>query len=156
MEKPSLATLAPMKRKYVRARMSNQAKGKRNAALQAGYSESVARCAGTAIETPDVRAVMRDMIQRRIGSDKIVDRLAEGLDAEKTEFFCKDGVVTDSRNTVAWSERRAYLELAAEYGGYVTKEEQKHLHLHSLGTMQPDLNAAPIDITPNSPAASDS
>jgi len=151
MAAPTLTDLVPKKRAYLRARMSNKGKSKRNAALEAGYSEATARIAGQAIETPDVKAIMRDMIQARIGHEKIVDRLAEGLDAEKTEFFTKDGVVTDTRNTIAWSERRAYLELAAEYGGYVMKEQPVAQHLHLLTVMPEPVQPQDVVIPTTAP-----
>ena len=38
--------------------------------------------------------------------------------ATETKFFSHEGVVQDSRDVPAWSERRQYAELATEYGGY--------------------------------------
>jgi hypothetical protein len=48
-----------------------------------------------------------------------VQRIAEGVDATATVFFHKDGVVVESHDVIAWGERRKYIQLAAEYGGYV-------------------------------------
>ena len=38
--------------------------------------------------------------------------------ATETKFFSHEGIVQDKREVPAWSERRQYAELAAEYGGY--------------------------------------
>ena len=40
------------------------------------------------------------------------------MTATETKFFSHEGVVQDKREVPAWSERRQYAELAAEYGGY--------------------------------------
>ena len=40
-----------------------------------------------------------------------------------TKFFSSEGSVTDSRDVIAWSERRAYAEMAASYGGYFVPEK---------------------------------
>jgi hypothetical protein len=44
--------------------------------------------------------------------------ISDGLEATETKFFQHEGRVTDSKELINWSERRAYAELAAEYGGY--------------------------------------
>lgn len=43
---------------------------------------------------------------------KVAQRIKEGLDAMETKFFQKDGIVTDSRDVIAWGERRGYIETA--------------------------------------------
>ena len=44
--------------------------------------------------------------------EHVAGRIKEGLDAQETKFFQKDGLVTDSRDVIAWSERREYAALA--------------------------------------------
>lgn len=117
MDKPiKKPKLTKKKQKYIEGLADG--KTKMQAALDAGYTDSMARSATGNIETPDVRAAFAKLIQERIPGRKIVDRIAEGLDAEETKFFQHEGVVTEQRNVVAWSERRQYAELAAEFGGY--------------------------------------
>lgn len=118
-EKP----LSPRKRKYVDGR----AKGlsKKDAALAAGYSESVALKAKSHIETPEVRAAFAQLMRKKIPAERIAQRISEGLDAMETKFFQKDGVVTDRRDVIAWSERRQYASLAAELGGYHAPPRQE-------------------------------
>lgn len=111
-----LAALTPKKRHYVENRV--QGKSKKAAALEAGYSLTMANNAGTKIETPEVQEAFSELIRKRIPAEKIIQRIEEGLDAEETKFFQFQGVVMDSKNVVSWSERRAYAELAAEYGLY--------------------------------------
>lgn len=111
-----LAGLPPKKRKYVSERAKG--KSKMQAALSSGFTESMAEKAGSKIETPDVRRAFQLLIREKIPASKVAARLAEGLDAMETEFAKEKGMITDSRDVVAWSERREYLKLAAEYGGY--------------------------------------
>jgi phage terminase small subunit len=108
--------ISPQKRKYLNARAKGMSK--KDAALAAGYSETVALSAKAHIETPDVRAAFAEIMREKAPARKIAQRIAEGLGATKTEFFQKDGVVTDRREVIAWNERRMYAALAAEYGGY--------------------------------------
>jgi hypothetical protein len=59
-----------------------------------------------------------EVVRKAIPPEKIAKRLREGLNAKETQFFQKDGIVTDHRDVISWSERRQYLQLAAEFGGY--------------------------------------
>lgn len=122
MSDDPLKNLSPRKRKYVKARASG--KSKKVAGLQAGFSESMAENAKARIETEDVLQAFQKLIRSKIPAQKIVDRINEGMDAQETKFFQKDGLVTDSRDVIAFGERRAYTALAAEYGGYFTPEMQ--------------------------------
>jgi phage terminase small subunit len=117
-----LAPLTPKKRKYVAER--TKGKSKMQAAKDAGFSHSMARVAGAKIETPDVRRAFQALIREKIPASKVAGRLAEGLDAMETEFAKEKGMITDSRDVVAWSERREYLKLAAEYGGYFVPKQE--------------------------------
>ena len=69
-------------------------------------------------------------MERRIPAYKIVERIAEGLDTTESKFFHKNGIVTDQRTVVNWSERRQFAQLAAEYGGYLahpmSRRETEH------------------------------
>lgn len=108
--------ISKRKLKYIKA-VANGAT-KKAAALQVGYSESVAENAKSHIETPDVRAVFAELVREQIPAKKIVARIKEGLDAKETKFFQFEGEVTDQRDVIAWTERRHYAALAAEFGGY--------------------------------------
>lgn len=109
------------KRLYVKGLVAG--KSKRQAALDAGYSPSVADRA-VQIETKDVKAAFSRLIRKRIPAHHLARRIAEGVDAMDTKFFQKDGQVVESRDVVAWSERRHYAELAAKFGGYVETDSQ--------------------------------
>lgn len=84
----------------------------KEAALAAGYKESTADVACRDI-MPHIREAFQHSLHHRISIGKMADTVAAGLDAEQTEFFQKDGIVTDQRNVIAWGERRRYAELAA-------------------------------------------
>lgn len=117
----ALDKLPPRKRKYVAARVEGQSK--RQAALSAGFPVSMAENAAAKIETPDVHEAFRDLVRKAIPAERLIQRLSEGIDAMETEFAKFEGNISDSRETVAWSERREYLKLAAQFGGYVPKEQ---------------------------------
>jgi hypothetical protein len=133
-----LKLLSARKRMY----LEGLAKGKtkRQSALDAGYAESVAKNAKAHIETPDVRKAFSELIQQVIPAEKIVARIAEGLDAMETKVFSFQGMVFDQTDMIAWSERREYAKLAAEYGEYFMPVPQKVEH------SGPDGGAIPVSI----------
>lgn len=49
--------------------------------------------------------------------------LKPGLTATKTEFFQRDGVVTDQREVIAWGARHDYLNTALKLRGMLSGEE---------------------------------
>jgi hypothetical protein len=108
-------------REYLKQRVKHPTGTKKDAALAAGYALSTAHQAHL-IESPDVKEAFKRLIREKIPGEKIATRVAEGLDAKQTIFFQKDGIVCDSRDVIAWGERRAYAQLAAEYGGYFTPQ----------------------------------
>jgi len=112
--------LDPRRQLYLKHR--SEGKNKLEAALAAGFSKAMARNAAAKIETADVRTAFRELMQAVAPAHKIAQRIAEGLDATETKFFQHEGMVTDSREAVAWSERRQYAELAAKYGGHVEEK----------------------------------
>jgi len=111
-----LETLPPRKAAYVRGRLDG--KSKKEAALDAGFSETMAEHAADKIETSDVREAFALLIREMIPPEQIAKAIVEGMTATETKFFSHEGVVQDQRQVPAWSERRQYAELAAEYGGY--------------------------------------
>jgi hypothetical protein len=95
-----------------------EGKSKRQAALDAGFSESMANHATDKIETKNVRETFSALVRETVPAEQIAKAIAEGISAKETKFFAHEGVVQDQRDVVAWSERRQYVQLAAEYGGY--------------------------------------
>jgi hypothetical protein len=112
----SFSSLPPKKQKYVEG--LTEGKTKVQAALDAGYSDAMARSASHSIETPDVRVAFAELMRKHIPPEKIAQRIAEGMNAMETKFFQKDGEVKTERNVIAWGERREATKLAAELGGY--------------------------------------
>jgi hypothetical protein len=110
-----VANLPPKKQAYVQGRL--EGKSKRQAALAAGFSEAMADHPAK-IETRDVREAFAALIRETVPPERIAKVLEEGLGALETRFFSHEGVVQDTRDVVAWSERRAYAALVSEYGGY--------------------------------------
>ena len=113
--KQHLHQLPLKKQKYAHLRL--QGLTKKDAMMKAGYSEATAHTPAQ-IETADFKAIFQDLVRKKIPVSKIIKRVADGLDAVETKFFTHNGVVTDSRDTVLWNERRQAAELAAQMGGY--------------------------------------
>lgn len=111
-----LQKIPPRKVAYMQGRLDG--KSKKQAALDAGFSKTMANHAADKIETPDVRAAFARLVREMIPPGQIAQVLSEGMAATETKFFTHEGVVQDQREVPAWSERRQYAELAAEYGGY--------------------------------------
>lgn len=102
-------------------------KTKKQAAIAAGYSVSTANNAAAIIEQGAVKEAFQELIQQTIPVEKIIERLAEGLDAMETKCFVHEGGVIYSRSLVNFTERRRYLELAVKYGGYYVEKQQIEL-----------------------------
>lgn len=114
-KKAETPPIDPRRREY----LDNRAKGqsKKEAALNAGFSESMAENAKDKIEKP----IAQDLalaLQARIPLDKIIQRIDEGMDALETKIISHAGIVTDYIDLIAWTERREYTALAVEWGGY--------------------------------------
>jgi hypothetical protein len=112
--------LNPRKVKYIEAR--SQGLSKREAKNLAGYAASTS---SYSVENSSVKAALARLIRQAVPAHLLVRRIAEGVSAEETKFFQKEGIVTDQRNVIAWSERREYLKLAAEYGRYVEAKAEE-------------------------------
>jgi hypothetical protein len=111
-----LENLLPKKLAYVQGRLDG--KSKKQAALDAGFSETMANHAHDKIETRDVREAFARLIREMVPPEQIAKTIAEGMAANETKFFSHEGVVQDKREVPAWSERRQYAEGAAEFAGY--------------------------------------
>lgn len=104
---------------------------KREAKNLAGYAISTSTYS---VENSSVKAALARLIRQAVPAHVLVKRIAEGVSAEETKFFQKEGIVTDQRNVIAWSERREYLKLATEYGQYIeTKADQDQQSKVSVG-----------------------
>jgi len=133
------AALPPEKQRYLEARM--EGKTRRASALAAGYSESMASHPDK-IETKDVREVFAALIRETIPPERIAKTIMEGIGATETKFFAHEGEVQDSREVVAWSERRQYAVLAAEYGGYHLPEKVEGKQSGGVILILPDATKA--------------
>lgn len=91
-----------------------EGKSVRAAALEAGYSPQTAAHPEDLLDTVGMRKALAHLIAP---PEKIAQRINEGLDAMETKFFQFEGMVSDSRDVIAWGERRQYAELAARLKG---------------------------------------
>jgi hypothetical protein len=121
-----------------RAYAKNRAKGMNmtQAALAAGYAHSTAKTASTHIETPDVKAVFRSLMQAALPPKSLVAVVQEGLMAVDTRLASVDGKFTDERKVPDYATRLKYLQAAAEYAGYVSTEEKQQSSVHVLAMLQ--------------------
>lgn len=146
-----LEKLPPRKAAYVRGRV--EGKSKKQAALDAGFSETMAEHAADKIETADVREAFCLLVREMIPPEFIAKVIAEGMSATETRFFSHNGVVQSKRQVPDWSERRQYAELAAEFGGYhkSAKGDQSQgsggVILILPGHPQPQIQTAPVNGT---------
>ena|ERR1700733_12757929 len=119
MSEDPLKKLSPRKRKYVKGLVEGKSKTK--AAIEAGYSKNTAVAAASHIDTPDVQAALKALIQQTIPIKTLARRLKQGLSAKETKFATFEGKITDHRDCINFAERRAYVELVAEMGGFFQK-----------------------------------
>ena len=77
-----LDALEIRERKYIEGRLSG--KSKMQAALDAGYTESIAANATVKIESRDVRRAFQDLAREAIPAEKIMGETARG-------FGCSEG-----------------------------------------------------------------
>ena len=109
------------KRRYVEARL--EGKSKRQAVVAAGYASGSATVGKKLEAQPDVQAAFSALVREAVPPEHIAKAIAEGISAKETKFFAHEGKVQDQRDVVAWSERRQYAQLAAEYGGYYAPDK---------------------------------
>lgn len=79
---------------------------KKEAAIAAGCSESSANNAAAIIERAAVKKAFQGLIQQTIPVKKIIERLAEGLNAMETKCFVHEGGLIYGRPLVNFTERR--------------------------------------------------
>lgn len=95
----------------------------RQALLEAGYSQRVADHPGEFLDTASMRSAMAKLLA---SPEKIAQRINEGLDAVETKFFQFKGDVVETRDVIAWGERRMYADLAAELKGLKPSQKIEH------------------------------
>jgi|SRR5208283_2773119 len=104
-----LDQLDPRRRLYVQR--LREGKTKTAATRDAGFSEAMARSARRSIENANVKAAFREFMRIAVSPEKLVRRIAEGLDATETNFFCArrqgDGRASSDRMSGAPTVRRA-------------------------------------------------
>jgi hypothetical protein len=117
-----LDALDMRERKYIEGRLSGLSK--MQAALDAGYTESMAAKAGDKIENKDVRRAFQELAREAVPTEKIMQRLAEGLDAVRQKPVVRDKKIIGTIEEPDYRERREYMELASRYGGrYIERSE---------------------------------
>lgn len=94
--------------------------------LRAGYSGKTPRQkAYRALKSKPVQQTLREAMEADPGLCRKVrlEKLKEGMAAERTQFFASDGRVIDERTTIDFPTRKSYLELADRLCGDLTSEQ---------------------------------
>jgi hypothetical protein len=73
---------------------------------------------------PGPREEFKEQLDRKVPRGKLIQRIAEGLDARAIKLAQFEGDFTDKRYLVDYSERRRYVELAAKLLGYLVEKVQ--------------------------------
>lgn len=121
--------LTPRQRKLVRVLVANPDLTLAEAGAKAHYAGDADQRAETVrktLKTPQVQERLREVMDRRakLKDDALLDKLEQGLEATKTQFFAHEGQVVDERETVDHATRFSYLGLAVKLKGHdVTKME---------------------------------
>lgn len=113
-----------MERKLVRALASG--KSLTQAALEAGYSSKCpAQCGYQALKRIGL-STSQVLDSHGLNVNALIHKyLKPALEANETKFFQKDGIVTDTRDVVAWGPRLQALENAFRLHGAYAPEESK-------------------------------
>ncbi len=104
---------------------------KRQAALAAGFSESMAENAKAKIEDPH-RAYFERLANIICSDEKLLLKAAEGLDATKVIAASTEGMITDVREFADFSVRVDYIKLLAAFKG-VTPVKPSPISVNSNG-----------------------
>jgi len=118
----------PLKKQRYAIALANSKghKTKKDCLLEAGYAESTSNKPNL-VETDDFKLAFQQLLKRKIPLSKVVRRINQGLDAVDTQFFSKNGIVTDSRDVINWGERRQYVNMYAQMSGaWTPKAEIDH------------------------------
>ncbi|MFH1723539.1 MAG: hypothetical protein ABII00_02840 [Elusimicrobiota bacterium] len=111
--------LSKQQKKLVRARLRNPTASLTEIGIQAAYKQP-RQSAYRALRNPHVQAELRAMMATRpkLRDERLLEKLEQGLEAKEMKFFQRAGKVTETREVVAWGERRAHLELALKLKGH--------------------------------------
>jgi hypothetical protein len=117
-KKPAAEAKAPKRRRFVEGLVDG--KSMYRSAIDAGYSPAMAKNAGVKI-MPGAREEFKRRLTSKIPQAKLIQRIAEGLDAREVKLAQLEGEYTDKRYLVDYSERRRYVELAAKLLGLLVE-----------------------------------
>jgi hypothetical protein len=116
-----IEALDPRRQKYLAGRLDG--KSKLQAGKDAGFTDRVSRNAAENIENSALLEALQAALTEFAPIEKLAQRIGEGVDAVETKFFSHtigsklkgtEKVVIETRDCVAWTERREYVKLALE------------------------------------------
>lgn len=118
-KKVSTKGLTARQKKFVQARLDGLSNS--DAARKAGYAETSVNSQKPAVN-PRVKATLAELLLLEIPLDVAATKIREGINACETKIATFEGQITDTKDFIAWGERRAYLELWAKLTGNVTSK----------------------------------
>lgn len=108
--------LSLKERRYLANRL--QGKSKKDSAIDAGFSQSIAHNATVKIESrAHVRAALEEAVLKAVPVSKFLRRLEEGFDATTVKVATMDGQITDFIEVADYGERRQYMDMYRECAG---------------------------------------
>lgn len=118
--KKKKAKRAPSPRVKIYAAEVLKGKSKKEAALVAGYSQSMADNPAHKIERPN-QDYFRRLMDEHIPDELMAIKTREGLDATVIKIATFEGRITDAQAYADFPTRAKYLEMAAEFKGRVQR-----------------------------------
>lgn len=96
-----------------------------DAAIAAGYSAKNPSQSGHQALERIRRNAPQLLAKHGLDDDSLIEKyLAPALEANETKFFQKDGIVTDSRDVIAWGPRLSALDMAMKIRGMYSDGEE--------------------------------
>lgn len=103
------------------------------AALKAGYTSKNPAQAGYAASKSIRARIQKGLFEAGLTPEGLIHKhLVPALKAKETKFFQHEGMVTDSRDVVAWDIRLRAQQFAAKLGGYEAPTERSDTNLNAL------------------------
>lgn len=120
-------------RKFTTALLAGESQ--EQALISAGYANTTARTGDCAILTnpAHIKPFISILEKQGVTDNFLAEKTRSLLDAKKTEYFQRDGMVTDEREVPALETQRKTLELATKLKGHLKEQSQGDIN---IGLMQ--------------------
>jgi hypothetical protein len=121
--------------KYFKLRLENPTRNKKDCAIEAGYSEKTAAHAKELIEDKiDDTELIFKMKNEGLTDLYLIKKLKEGINAEITKFFQKDGKVITKEDCIDFPTREKYLDMALKLKNLYPSKDINLMHSGKIET----------------------